>query len=255
LSDHAVLIPTSEGPVGGIVSEPTGEQRGALIILAGWGRPARSGVNSFWTRLARRLAALGVLTLRFDYSREGETLPIGIGGSGQVWKREIDLRLIKQAQRWLGERTGDIPLFLAGVCSGARLAIDLVGDRPDDFAGTFLIVPHLRRPAVLAAREQDEETVDPDIVRALTASLARAPTWILQGEDDTEDLPRLRNMLPATARDLEIEIAPGALHFLDQPDIQEQAERRLVARVERALSEVEASSGSPASAGREAEPA
>jgi len=75
VTDHAVLIPTSEGPVGGIVSEPRGEPRAGLVLLPGYGRPARSGINSFWSRIARDLAARGAAVLRVDYSREGETLP------------------------------------------------------------------------------------------------------------------------------------------------------------------------------------
>ncbi|HEU5142037.1 MAG TPA: hypothetical protein VFU04_02655, partial [Solirubrobacterales bacterium] len=96
MTDRPLLIPTSEGPVGGIVSEATGEPRAALLFLPGHGPPARSGVNSFWTRTARSLTELGVTSLRIDYSRQGETLPLGEEVRGQVPRRDLELELLSQ---------------------------------------------------------------------------------------------------------------------------------------------------------------
>jgi dienelactone hydrolase len=235
MTDHAVLIPTAEGPVGGIVSEPGGRARAALLLLGGYGRPARSGINSFWTRIARRLAGRGVVTLRVDYSREGETLPLGAGGSGQAWKRELDLRILRQAASWFRGRAG-LPPMVAGSCSGSRFAIELAGQEPDAFADTFLIVPHLREPAPPGSRVDSGSDapapVDPLLVDCLETILARRPSWILVGEHDLEDVPRLLRLLPPTAHGLDVEILPGvALHFLDQPHIQDAVALRLVARI------------------------
>jgi hypothetical protein len=69
MTDHPLLIPTSEGPVGAIVSEPAGERRAGLALFPGYGRPARSGFNSFRTRLARELAQHGLEVMRADYSQ------------------------------------------------------------------------------------------------------------------------------------------------------------------------------------------
>lgn len=238
MSDHAVLIPTSEGPVGGVVSEPDGEGRAALIALPGHGRPARSGVNGFWARLARSLAERGVVVLRIDFSREGETLPIGEGGSGQVWKRDLDLRLLAEVTPWFHGRTGGLPLDLTGVCAGSRLAIELAGREPEAISGTFHVVPHLRalvQPGD-GSRPDDVDPVDPHVVECFRAILDRRPSWILVGEDDSQDVPRLQRLLGPTRHQLEVESVPGmALHFLDQPPIQEQVRRRLVARVAAAL--------------------
>ena len=240
MTDHAVLIPTPKGPVGGIVSEPDGERRAALLLLAGYGRPARSGVNGFWTRTARQLAARGVVVLRVDYSREGETLPIGEGGSGQRWKRDLDLSLLHCVVPWFRARVTGMPLLLAGACSGARLSIELAGGDPAGVAGTFLVAPYLRSPAEPGkegnASQEGIAPVDPQVVECFRAILARRPSWILVGECDDADVDRLRAEVEPTVHELAVEVVPGvALHLLDHPRLQDETAVRLIARVERCL--------------------
>jgi dienelactone hydrolase len=252
MTDHPLLIPTSEGPVGAIVSEPPGDALAALVLFPGYGRPARSGFNSFWTRMARELAERGLVVLRADYSREGETLPIGEGGGGQVWKTDLDQSLFGQVLPWFRDRLDGLDLLLAGSCSGARGTIEIAARLPDLVDRTFLIVPHIRvlkgagrgRGDGADGEPVDPDAVDPGIVECLRANLERAPSWILVGERDTPDIPRLQQLLGPTAFDLEVEVVPGAaLHLLDRPDIQEQVRRWLTARIEQALPS--ATPGSP----------
>ena len=74
------------------------------------------------------------------------------------------------------------------------------------------------------------------MVERLRSILGHAPSWVLVGERDSADVHSLEQLLDPTAHPLEIEMVPGvALHFLDQPDVQEQARRRLVDRIDRAL--------------------
>lgn len=240
MTDCPVLIPTSEGPVGGIVSEPPQEARATLLLMPGYGRPARSGVNSFWARVARSLAEAGIVTLRVDYSREGETLPIGVGGSGQAWKRDLDLRLLTEALSWFREAVGGVPMLLAGSCSGARLAIELAAPQPDAIAETFLIVPYLRAVAKPGAESHpgagDLDTVDPILVDHMRALLSHAPSWILVGEHDDADVGLLQRRLGATPHDLEVDVVPNlALHLMDQPHLQDEVSSRLVTRVSGAV--------------------
>jgi dienelactone hydrolase len=239
--DRPVLIPTSEGPIGGIVSEPPSEARAKLILLQGYGRPARSGTNSFWTHTARDLAGLGAIVLRIDYSREGETLPLGEGGVGLAWKSSFDLSLLRQVVPWFSERAGEVPLLLAGACAGTRLSVGFAAANPGAVAGVFSIALDLRPvidegahgPGIGSADE-----IDPLVVEQMEAILERAPSWVLVGDRDVADIPRLKRLLGPTRYELELEVVPDAvLHFLDQPDIQEQARRRLVTRVAWALAE------------------
>ncbi len=253
--DHGVLVPTTEGPVGGIVSEPDGKAQAGLFLIQGYGRPARSGTNSFWARLARRLCERGFVVLRVNYAGEGETLPVGEGITGKA-RRDLDESLLYQVLPWFHERLKGLDLFLAGSCSGARAAIELAGrDHPDAVAGTFLVVPHLRVLNVGGRRGDEgsgDEDPDPDaidqlMVDCLQTILSCAPSWILVGEHDTPDIPLLKRLLGGTRHDLEVEVVPGAaLHFLDQPDLQEEAGRRLIARMEQILAVAGEAQGSPA---------
>lgn len=239
--EHPVLIPTSEGPVGGIVSEPQAESRARMLLLPGYGRPARSGTNSFWTRTARALAELGVLVLRYDYSREGETLPIGEGGSGLAWKRDLDLALLREVEAWFSARAGDLPLLCAGACAGTRMSIEIAAERVEVTAGVFLVAFDVR-PVIDEGAEGpgvgDPDSIDPLVVERLQTILEHAPAWVLVGEHDIADIPALMRLLGPTRHSLELVTLPGiTLHFLDQPDIQSQAGGSLIERVARALEE------------------
>jgi dienelactone hydrolase len=239
--EHPLLIPTDEGPVGGIASEPDRPGGPAVVLLQGYGRPARSGVNSFWARTARAIAAeLGATVLRVDYSREGETLPLGEGGGGQVWKRDLDLRLLRQALPWFRDRVrGEPPLHLVGVCSGARLAVEYAAGAPQATAGLLLLAPHLRalvQPTDggrdRSAPEPEPDPVDAELAGEVTAVLEHVPVWVLNGEHDTPDVGRLARLVGTARNGLEHEIVPGkAIHMLDHPDVQEEAGRRLRARL------------------------
>lgn len=237
MTDHAVLIPTPEGPVGGIVSEPAREHhlRAALLHIPGYGRPARSGINGFWARTARALAERGVVALRIDCSREGETLPIGEGGSGQAWRRELDLRLLDSVVPWFAERAHGLPLLLSGACSGGRLAIEYAGRNPEMVAGTFILVPHLMgvaEPGREGTDLDDVEPVAPAVVECFRSILEHAPSWTLVGDRDTVEMPLLKRLLGPTRHELELEVVPDAeMHFLDRPYVQEQAASWLLTRV------------------------
>jgi dienelactone hydrolase len=253
VTDHPVLIPSSEGPVGGIVSEPAGKGRAGMMLLAGYGRPARSGTNAFWTRTARGLAERGVTTLRIDYSQEGENHLLGEVGEGLNRTIRRDLGLVDQAATWFSTKLDALPLFMGGVCGGARLSIELAAREPELSAGVFLVVPELsaitRPHGVGGPLPEEPEALDPWTIECLRDILGRTPCWALVGELDdghTAELPRL---LGSTPHPCELETVPGlALHFLDHPDIQEQVQDRLTARVVRALAEreaVEPSNGTP----------
>ena len=234
MTDHPLLIPTSEGPVGAVVSAPDCPAVAAMILLAGYGRPARSGVNGFWTRLARTLAERGALVLRPDYSREGETLPIGEGGSGQIWKRDLDLSLLRQVAPWFRQRAPSVPLLLAGSCSGGRLALECAADMPEAVAGTFLVVPYLRELAQPGredrASQAESDPVDPSVVECCRRLLPGARSRVLVGENDDVDVALLQHRLGSLADRLEVEVVPGAaLHLLDTPQLQAVVADSLVA--------------------------
>ncbi|HJP66944.1 MAG TPA: hypothetical protein VKA30_11655 [Actinomycetota bacterium] len=238
MSDHPVLIPTSIGPIGGMVSEPDGERRAAAILSAGVGGE-RFGVNQLWTSLARDLASEGLVTLRPDYP----------GGKGDSLMAAKDARPapFMEVVSWFRQRTPGLDLLLLGSCYGARLAVS-VGVQEQDVLGVAFITPTFVRWKRRGDRGEQESLVsrakrkikkkvgqvaplplDPRFGEAVTVALERMPVWAIVGERDHRcrtDVFKLREMLPETSRDgLVIEEVPGfILHT--QPSLEGQRTTR-----------------------------
>ena len=256
MTDHALLVPTSRGPVGAVVSEPDGVRRAALALLQGGGRGGRAGVNAVWTGVARRLSELGLVVLRVDYSLEGDSHLIGPErGRDRApgWKGELDLELLREVIPWFRARAGGLDLFLAGSCYGGRLAMRLAAEEPA-LAGSLLIVPYLRSPEGRSgwrarlrrvrsggAPGPSDVGLDPKMVEVARRLLARAPGWALVGEKDAADVESLKRVLGSDGASLEIETVPDvALYPVHYPQVQDEVSRRLVQRLERALTSSEA---------------
>lgn len=257
MTDHPLLIPTSKGPVGAIVSEPAGEPEAALILFHGGGPPARCGVNAVWTRIARQIAALGVVVLRFDFAREAESTLVGQGSpTGPAWRSRIDLPVTREIASWFAERAG-MEILVAGSCYGARLGMEVAAEDPR-IEATFLIAPYLagiRRgkskvtsraevPVALAVRHEQAETGG-DRLGAVAVDAARAilsrgdRLWFLIGEQDPPHALQLREQILACGGPPpEVEVAPGlALHPGIEPVAQQAIANGILARVARELRE------------------
>lgn len=255
MKEHALLIPTAAGPVGAVVHEAAGDRLGAIVLLQGLGPAARAGVNAIWTRTARDLAALGLVVLRFDFAREGDStlagreIPEDIG-----WRRSTDLAMLRDVVPWFLERAGERELLLAGSCHGARVALEFAAYDPVA-RGLFLIVPYLwhREPHLRkdpsAEDPPDLEPVpangpvlstDEDILAGFRAALGRGPVWVLVGEGEEEQVLPVAGQLEDAGSPLELEVAPGMpLHPVGHPEQQATARRRLVDRVGATLAERE----------------
>jgi dienelactone hydrolase len=253
MTDHAVVVPTQHGPVGAVVSEPRAEQQGALILLQGGGPPCRAGVNALFTRIARDLAGLGLAVLRFDFATEGDSTLVGRDAPREMgWRRSVDLGILRDVAPWFLSRAGERELLLAGVCHGARVALELAASDASA-KGLFMVVPYLlnREPHVLEAADEGVppalagrtwsggNTLDSDeaLLEGLRSCLARGPVWILAGEGEDEAVRPFERALESAARPLELELFPGmALHPTGHPAQQAVVRERLVARVARAVS-------------------
>jgi hypothetical protein len=248
MSDSAVIVPTSLGPVGGVVSEPSGPVRAAMILLQGGARGGRAGVNAVWTRTARRLAELDVAVLRVDYAGDGESFMV-VREQGVRGKYETDRQIVVEAARWFRERAGAPELHVAGSCYGGTLAIALAAA---DAATTqlFLVVPYLRRFSDgpgwgerlrrvrrgVSPGTADDVRLAPELIETFADVSARASTWILLGEKDPPEAFEVERNLAQRGTSIDIDVVPGmALYPVHYPDIQEEVQARLVARVEQAL--------------------
>jgi dienelactone hydrolase len=262
MSDHAAVVPTPAGPAGVVVSEPRGEQRGALVLLHGVGPSSRAGVNGIWAGIAREVAALGLAVLRFDYATEGDSSLAGADVPRERGWMRTDLAMLRQIAQWFLRRIGERRLFVAGSCHGGRLALEFAANDPAA-DGLFLVVPYLldREPKLRGA-SRDEippgldgrllsggPTLDTDaeLVDGLRACAARGPLWMLVGGGDEERriLPYTR-ALEESGASFELEVVPGsALHPVGSPAQQSLVRARLLDRVARALAERRAVSSVP----------
>ena len=256
MTEHALIVPTAVGPVGAIVTEPPADQRGALILLHGLGPSARAGVNGIWARIARDLAALGLVVLRFDFACEGDsTLAGGEAGRGIGWRKSTDLALLRDIAPWFLERAGERELLLAGSCHGGRVALEFAASDPVA-RGLFLVVPYLwlREPHLGRVPTEDEPpdlepvwangpTLDSntEIVAGFRAVLERSPVWVLAGEGEEEELALFfARELEEAGESFELEVAAGmSLHPIGHPAQQAIVRRRLSDRISRALAERE----------------
>ena len=249
--DHPVIVPTSLGPVGGIVTEPAGAVRAAMLLLQGGSRGGRAGINAVWTDIARRLAGLGVAVLRVDYAGDGESYMVARDRGGVRWKVETDSRLVLESAAWFRERVDTRELFVAGSCYGGRLAIAVAAAEPST-TQLFLVVPYLR-----SAKEEERLTwrdrltrvkrgespaagdgarVEPEVHQAFAGLAERASTWILLGDKDPPEAFELQQHQSPGSASIEIDVVPSmALYPVHYPDVQAEVRSRLVARVEQAL--------------------
>lgn len=106
------------GPAGrlaGIVTEPDGAPARAVVLVSA-GLVPKFGPYRLYAELARRLAADGTVTLRFDLGGIGDS---GHGASGAPLRARTELE-IRAAVDWLCEHYRVRDLTLGGLCSGAE---------------------------------------------------------------------------------------------------------------------------------------
>jgi alpha/beta superfamily hydrolase len=254
LIESPVLIPTAQGPAGGIVCEPA-EPRGALILLQGGGRSGRSGFNSGWAVLARALAGLGVTVLRYDFWHEGDSSMITAdrypAGTDLASNVNRDRALLGDVAAWFRQRTEGLDLLVAGSCYGARLGLELAA-QIEAVSLTMLVVPYLRRfeesqrgewrermldvrrgrsEERSAGTERNEpDLLDPEATRSFEAALRQGGVWVLIGERDAGEVLELEAELADRRLELTVEAA-AALYPGSDPQAQAVIRDRIAARL------------------------
>lgn len=120
----------------GIISSPMNRAttNSVGVILLNAGGLHRVGPNRLYVNLARRLAALGFVALRFDFAGFGdseprsENIPFSRGAVGDV----------RAAMDFLTTTTGVERFILIGICSGAEVSFEAAQQDPR-VAGAVLI--------------------------------------------------------------------------------------------------------------------
>jgi dienelactone hydrolase len=109
------------------------------IVLTSAGAVHRVGPHRLYVKLARRFAALGFTVLRVDLSGIGDSPPGADGVENVTYPRDgyDDLR---EAMDWIGERTDQQRLILAGLCSGGDFAFQMAL-RDERVRGALILNP------------------------------------------------------------------------------------------------------------------
>jgi len=264
VTDHPVLVPTSHGLLGGIVTEPRSAATAAVLVLQG--AETRSGTNRIWAQLARTLADLGAVVLRLDYPGRGDSDPQPDVRAAYAATRPS----VREAVAWFGERAGGLELMLIGTCYGGRVALDLAADLAGEkprLRAVGLVTPHLRTPPSTVARAaqvvfgpsvravrkvalRSSRTYtsirdrvlsprDPAAERMVAAAAQSAPVWILVGDQDAaaREAFWFASQRSVNGR-LSVETVPSTrLHAAGEPMVREEVLARVVSWARQQLDE------------------
>jgi pimeloyl-ACP methyl ester carboxylesterase len=122
MKEEAVLFGETRSLVG-IMTHPAsgnGNRLSPAVILLNPGIVHRVGPGRIYVKIARALAAIGFVVLRFDFS--------GIGDSGvrrdHLQFEKSAVREAQDAMDWLNATRGIQHFILLGGCSGARIALE-----------------------------------------------------------------------------------------------------------------------------------
>ncbi|WP_165842932.1 alpha/beta fold hydrolase [Phenylobacterium deserti] len=163
----------------GVLCRPTGEARQTAVVFCNTGADPRAGIGDFGTEAARRLAASGVTSLRFDFAGLGES-----DSAGPTWRSHVfeDSRVGDlQAAADLLRSCGHPEVMLSGVCSGAYHALQAA--MADSRLGKVLLVnPRLVWREGYRLTSAGQTTVEPRRMRL--RSLASSSAWrkLLSGQ-------------------------------------------------------------------------
>lgn len=264
MSRHPVVVPTTYGNHVAVVHEPDGAARAAVVTMAG--DDGRAGANRGWARVADALAAVGLVTLRFDYRLPGVPLD-DPSPHAQAFYDAVD---------WFRERTSDLDFLLIARCAGAERCLTYASRAPD-IAGVGLIVPWLKshrqrdrfgailrpvdrtlrsrlvpswldrdrvgallkrspRISQLLLRSTDQGRVDTTVAGLAARVAERVPVWVLLGERDHEwrSLQASPDKLPGAT----IDVVPGLqLHRYGNLTVQRTVVERVAAWADQTIRE------------------
>jgi pimeloyl-ACP methyl ester carboxylesterase len=198
VEEEAVLF-GRQGNLVGVMTRP-GQPSDLGLVLLSAGLIAKSGMGRLHVQLARRVAAKGVTTLRFDFSSVGDS-PARTDHAGVF---EIAAQEPSEAIDLLQER-GCRRFVLVGLCSGAVAAL-LAADRDPRVTGVIALNP----PPLSADRRLERKGLRQ---RYLGRSLFSVRAWrnLFSGRADMgRILKALGLSRPAPAVDAE-----------DTPDVQQ----------------------------------
>ncbi|MCU0621297.1 MAG: hypothetical protein MUC69_07335 [Gemmatimonadales bacterium] len=192
MKERAVRFGSAKGLVG-IVTEPAVARAGApFVVFLNAGLIHRVGASRLHVQLARRLAAAGVTSLRFDFSGVGDseartdTLPF----------EESAVLETREAMDYLAQSRGAERFVLVGLCSGADAGF-YTAQQDARVVGLCQLDPFAYRTPAYWVRFYGPRLVSPSKwrekvangVRRVERMLQPAPAAVADGAVTTDVIP------------------------------------------------------------------
>jgi len=173
LTEEAVVFGASRS-LAGIVSHPAefDPVRPAVLLLNS-GLTHRAGPYRLYVKLARKLASLGFLVLRFDFSGIGDS---GLRNDGVPQNRAHPLET-REAMDYVEAAWGTRTFILMGVCRGAWVSFATA--RQDSRVTALVLI----NPDTLADNRQSPISTHLKTTSFVAAAVGRGSTWrrVLRG--------------------------------------------------------------------------
>lgn len=120
MNENAVLFGHARSLVGVLTEppDPTGDPKPPAILFLNDGLIPRVGPHRLYVKMARHLATLGVVVLRFDFSGIGDS---DVRRDNRPFE-ESAVSETREAMDFLGSTRGIEHFILIGICSGGRRA-------------------------------------------------------------------------------------------------------------------------------------
>lgn len=180
----------------------------AVILLHGWGG-YRTGPHDMLVKLARRLSAVGYACFRFDFRGKGYSQ----GDRRQTCNRTM-LEDLDAVIRYVQEQLNRPQIILAGICSGARLALYCARNGKYPLLHVIAMSsPVLRQQEVSStlAAGQSESAVRTYLQKAL-----RKETWLKLAGGDVHFMAVWKNIFRPVASLLLLSIRKRGTHKIQK---------------------------------------
>ncbi|HXJ66722.1 MAG TPA: hypothetical protein VNN79_23435 [Actinomycetota bacterium] len=231
--ERAMLVPTTLGLAGVVVSAPSGPPAFGMLVAQGLDAH-RSGVNGVWAKTARALAANGVAAMRVDFPGMGDS-------AGVVGGRDAYRAVLAEVVTWFRASEQLHRVGAIGACFGARQVLGLAAEGELD-GPIALVTPALGRPSPAGAGARmghrvrralgRPEPVDRAAAADLGRTARRERVLVLLGELDRQMVAAVASARArlGTPDRVDVEMVPGErLHAFPTVTGQAAAIARLAA--------------------------
>lgn len=132
-----VVLFGKTGSLVGIITDPPEVERGKnrpAVILLNAGVIHRVGPNRLYVKMARNLAAMGFVVLRFDFSGIGDSK---VRDDNLPFQKSV-ITEAQEAINYLNAARGTERFVLGGICSGARISFQIACRDPRVVAAVLI---------------------------------------------------------------------------------------------------------------------